>query len=138
MTVSSDCPAVTGTPLWLLRIEGVALLILAVAVYARSGSSWVMFGMLFLAPDISLAGYLLGARAGAFAYNAVHSTVLPIALALYGRLSGTDLFVNLALIWLAHIGFDRALGYGLKYEVGFGFTHLGRVGRVAKGQAGAG
>ena len=109
MTVSSDCPAVTGTPLWLLRIEGIALLVLAVAVYARSGSSWVMFAMLFLAPDISLAGYLLGSRAGAFAYNAVHSTVLPIALALYGRLSGMDLFVNLALIWLAHIGFDLSL-----------------------------
>ena len=132
MTVSSDCPAVTGTPLWLLRIEGVALLILAIAVYARGGSSWVMFVMLFLAPDISFAGYLMGARTGALAYNAVHSTVLPIALALYGRLSGMDLFVNLALIWLAHIGFDRALGYGLKYEAGFAFTHLGRVGRAAK------
>jgi Domain of unknown function (DUF4260) len=35
-----------------------------------------------------------------------------------------------ALIWLAHIGFDRALGYGLKYEVGFSFTHLGRVGKT--------
>jgi len=132
MTVSSDCPAVTGTPLWLLRIEGVALLILAIAVYARGGSSWVMFAILFLAPDISFAGYLMGARTGALAYNAVHSTVLPIALALYGRLSGMDLFVNLALIWLAHIGFDRALGYGLKYEAGFAFTHLGRVGRAAK------
>ena len=130
MTSSTECPAVTGTPLWLLRIEGVALLILAVAVFARSGSSWVLFAVLFLAPDISFAGYLLGARAGAFAYNAVHSTVLPIALALYGRLSGMDLFVNLALIWLAHIGFDRALGYGLKYEAGFGFTHLGRIGRA--------
>ena len=131
MPASSDCPAVTGTPLWLLRLEGLALFALALAVYARGESSWLLFAVLFLAPDISFAGYLLGPRAGAFAYNAVHSTVLPIALALYGRLGGMDLLVNLALIWLAHIGFDRMLGYGLKYEAGFGFTHLGRVGKAA-------
>ena len=34
-----------------------------------------------------------------------------------------------ALIWAAHIGFDRALGYGLKYPTSFGETHLGRIGR---------
>jgi hypothetical protein len=39
---------------------------------------------------------------------------------------------SVALIWLAHIGFDRALGYGLKYKAGFGFTHLGRIGPAAK------
>jgi hypothetical protein len=133
MTTSTECPAVTGTPLWLLRLEGIALLVLAVAVYARSGSSWVLLAALVLVPDISFAGYLIGPRAGAMTYNAVHSTVLPIALALYGRLSGTELCVNLALIWLAHIGVDRALGYGLKYEAGFGFTHLGRIGQAAKG-----
>jgi hypothetical protein len=31
---------------------------------------------------------------------------------------------------MAHIGIDRALGYGLKYSAGFGFTHLGRIGKV--------
>jgi hypothetical protein len=36
----------------------------------------------------------------------------------------------IAMIWLAHIGFDRALGYGLKYASGFGFTHLGRIGKL--------
>jgi hypothetical protein len=30
----------------------------------------------------------------------------------------------------AHIGIDRALGYGLKYSTGFGFTHLGRIGKT--------
>ncbi|MCS4316879.1 hypothetical protein M2407_001178 [Serratia sp. BIGb0234] len=34
-----------------------------------------------------------------------------------------------ALIWGAHIGFDRALGYGLKYASGFADTHLGGLGR---------
>ena len=101
MTASTECPAVTGTPLWLLRLEGVALLVLAVAIYARSGSSWVLFAVLFLAPDISFAGYLLGARTGAAVYNAAHVTILPIALALAGRFSGMEILVNYALIWLA-------------------------------------
>lgn len=133
MASSSDCPAVTGTPLWLLRLEGVALLVLAVAVYARTGPGWLIFAILFFAPDISFAGYLAGPRVGAFAYNTVHSTVLPIALALAGRLSGMEVLVGYALIWLAHIGFDRALGYGLKYDAGFGFTHLGRIGKAPGG-----
>jgi hypothetical protein len=37
--------------------------------------------------------------------------------------------LSLATIWIAHIGFDRALGYGLKYGSGFTHTHLGRIGR---------
>ncbi len=130
MTASSDCPAVIGTPLWLLRLEGVALLVLAVAFYAQTGQGWLIFAVLFLAPDISFAGYLAGLRIGALAYNAVHSTVLPIGLLLAGQLWSMNALTGYALIWLAHIGFDRALGYGLKYEAGFGFTHLGRIGRA--------
>ena len=34
-----------------------------------------------------------------------------------------------ALIWINHIGVDRLLGYGLKYSDGFGWTHLGRLGK---------
>ncbi len=33
------------------------------------------------------------------------------------------------MIWCAHIGFDRAFGYGLKYSAGFGFMHRGRKGQ---------
>ena len=130
MTASPDHPAVTGMPLWLLRLEGIALLVLAVVVYAGTGHGWLIFAVLFLAPDISFAGYLAGPRIGAHVYNAAHTTIFPIALALAGRLSGMEMLVGGALIWLAHIGADRALGYGLKYEAGFGFTHLGRVGKA--------
>ena len=31
----------------------------------------------------------------------------------------------LALVWLAHIGLDRLLGMGLKYNDRFAHTHLG-------------
>ncbi|MEI9990215.1 MAG: DUF4260 domain-containing protein [Rhizomicrobium sp.] len=116
----------------LLRAEGLALMAGAAALYWRVGGDWKQFAILFLVPDLSFAGYLAGPRLGAAAYNTMHSTLLPLALAALGIALNTPLATQIALIWLAHIGFDRALGYGLKYGHGFGFTHLGRMGRNAK------
>jgi hypothetical protein len=56
----------------------------------------------------------------------------PVALMTAGFAFGSPLVLSIAMIWLAHIGIDRALGYGLKYATGFGFTHLGRIGPAAK------
>jgi hypothetical protein len=39
----------------------------------------------------------------------------------------SDVAVELALVWLVHVGADRALGYGLKYPTRFEDTHLQRV-----------
>jgi len=121
--------AIEGAPRIVLRAEGAALLIIAAILYARVGESWWLFASLFLAPDLSLLGYLGGARTGAVIYNAAHTLVAPILVAIAGLLLPAFILVPLALIWTAHIGFDRLLGYGLKYAAGFGFTHLGRVGR---------
>jgi hypothetical protein len=112
-----------------LRLEGLALLLVAVALYARSGESWRLFAILFLAPDLSLLGYLFGPRIGAVFYNTAHSTLGPLALAAAGLASAQPLIAALGFIWLAHVGFDRALGYGLKYASGFRDTHLGRIGK---------
>lgn len=129
----SDHPSnsVTGGVRGLLRFEALLLLTAAVLAYAHLGLSWVLFAALFLAPDLSFAAYLFGARAGAIGYNAVHSTVGPIVLATASQLSpvhdgiaSAHMLLSIALIWFAHIGFDRALGYGLKYATGFGDTHL--------------
>ena len=126
--------AVGGIPRMILRAEGAAICALAVFLYAQSGASWWLFALLFLAPDISFLGYLGGARAGAIVYNAAHSLIGPLLLAAAGLLVPVFVLVPLSLTWTAHIGFDRALGYGLKYAAGFGYTHLGRVGRSATRQ----
>jgi hypothetical protein len=126
-----EAAAVTGAPRLILRLEGLALLIVAAVLYWRLGASWWLFAILFLAPDLSMLGYLAGGRTGAIAYNAVHTLVGPLALALAGLLYPAFELITLALIWAAHIGFDRALGFGLKYEAGFGFTHLGRIGALS-------
>jgi hypothetical protein len=117
-----------GSPVrtW-LRLEGLAALLLAAYLYAVSGASWTLFAVLFLTPDVSLAGYLAGARVGGTIYNAAHSYVGPLALA--ASLLAAGAAPALALIWVAHIGFDRMLGYGLKYPTAFADTHLGRIGR---------
>ncbi|HEX4302044.1 MAG TPA: DUF4260 domain-containing protein [Rhizomicrobium sp.] len=121
--------AVGGGARALLRLEGLGLLCGAAALYWRSGGDWRLFAALFLAPDLSFAGYLGGPRIGAAAYNAMHSTVGALLLAAAGIAFGQPLATMIALIWFAHVGFDRALGYGLKYGAGFSFTHLGRIGR---------
>lgn len=132
--MSDNLGAVTGPVRLWLRAEGVALLAAATALYAVVGGNWWHFALLFLAPDLAMLGYLRGARIGAALYNAAHSTLGPLALAGLGVAAVPEALPP-ALIWLAHIGFDRALGYGLKYGSGFGDTHMGRIGRQAVGQA---
>lgn len=130
-TGSSCDGAVIGGVRILLRVEGLALFCAATALYGVLGASWWLFALLFLAPDLSFLGYLAGARLGAVIYNAVHATIGPLLLALAGIVLSWPSAEAIALIWLAHIGIDRALGYGLKYGTGFGFTHLGAIGRDA-------
>ncbi|MEN5053453.1 DUF4260 domain-containing protein [Brevundimonas naejangsanensis] len=115
------------------RLEGLALLAIAAFSYARFGQGWGLFAVLFLAPDLSFAGYLAGPRLGALTYNLAHSLIGPLLLAGAGLVADQSLAVALALIWLAHIGFDRALGYGLKSPLDFGVTHLGLIGKARRG-----
>lgn len=117
---------------YLLRAEGMLLLVCATALYWRAGDDWSLFAALFLAPDLGFLGYLAGPRLGAAAYNMMHSTCGPLLLGAAGVALNLHLAFSIALIWLAHVGFDRVLGYGLKYARGFGFTHLGRIGRAAR------
>jgi len=121
---------VAGATRALLRLEGLALLAAASTFYAQGGGDWKLFAMLFLAPDLSLVAYAFGPRFGALAYNAAHSTIGALALLAAGKIADAPLAAPLALIWLAHIGFDRALGYGLKYTRGFRETHLGPLART--------
>jgi Domain of unknown function (DUF4260) len=116
--------------LFLLRCEGLAVAAITALLYARSGASWWLFAALWLAPDLSMLGYLISPCRGARIYNAFHTYVVPGSLALCALVLHTGgLFVPIALVWINHIGVDRLCGYGLKYGEGFGWTHLGRIGK---------
>ncbi len=130
----SDAPAraaAAGGVVSLLRLEGLAALAAAASAYAWLGGSWPLFALLLFAPDLAMIGYRFGPAVGAAAYNAAHTYLAPAALGAAGLAFGAATMQALALIWIAHIGLDRALGYGLKYATGFGDTHLGHKGRGA-------
>ena len=111
----------------LLRLEGLAVLIAAIASYSHlNGNGW-LFALLLLAPDLSALGYLKDNRTGAMFYNVVHSYLLPGVMLVGALAANWETGVLLVIIWFAHIGMDRVFGYGLKYSTEFKDTHLGRV-----------
>jgi len=120
-----------GSVRLILRFEGLVVLASASTAYATVSGDWLVFALLFLTPDLSMFGYLASRSIGAICYNVGHSYISPAAIALFGVVAGAPNAYGLALIWIAHIGFDRMLGYGLKYTSGFGDTHLGVVGKRA-------
>jgi hypothetical protein len=119
---------VTGVPRRWLRLEGAVLVAGALIAYSPTGQPWWLVPLALLVPDVLMVGYLRGSRLGAQLYNLAHSTVLPAAMIAFGWWQTRPLVLALGLIWLAHVGFDRLLGYGLKYDDHFQHTHLGHLG----------
>jgi hypothetical protein len=114
-----------GAPKLLLRLEGAAACAAAVYFYVYLSGGWSLFALLFFAPDIFMLGYLAGPSIGSAVYNIGHTYLSPVALALLGLVLGQPMLLLVALIWVSHVGFDRAVGYGLKYKTSFQHTHLG-------------
>lgn len=108
----------------LLHLEGAAVVAVSLLAYHWIAGSWLLFAILFLTPDLSMIGYLANPRLGATTYNAVHTYVAPLILAAFGYAANHPTIFSIALIWTAHIGLDRMLGYGLKYASRFKDTHL--------------
>ena len=123
---------ISGTTI-ILRLEGLLLALACLWLFSLFHQSWWLFAVLILAPDLSMLGYLAGPKVGAAIYNAVHSWVTVVALFFFAFYpgAGSTLLLSLPFILGAHIGFDRALGFGLKHATGFKDTHLGRIGRTA-------
>ena len=111
-------------PAVLLRVEGIAILVVILLLYGHIHARWTLFAILFLAPDLSFLGYLLSTRAGTSLYNLAHTETTPGLLLAAWVLTSRPTLLPLALIWMAHIAFDRLLGYGLKYPTHFKDTHM--------------
>ena len=126
---------VTGQPRTYLRLEGLAVFAASLLFYRWRIDPWTTFLLLFLVPDLSMLGYLAGPAVGARLYNVAHNYVGPLFLACWSIGLGVEHYVMYALIWTAHIGFDRMLGFGLKYPTAFADTHLGRLSARARGGA---
>jgi hypothetical protein len=114
-------------PNLLLRLEGLTVLVIAILGYVRLEGSGLLFIALLLVPDLSALGYLVNTRLGSLSYNAVHTYVFPALLAVLGLALAQPLALQISLIWFAHIGVDRVLGFGLKYPTVFNDTHFQHV-----------
>lgn len=121
------------TPVQWQRLEGAGVALAALAVAGILGNDWPwwLWPLAVVLPDLSIAGYALGPRIGAAVYNALHLYATGLIVTFAGVLFLAQMpgLVAVGLCWLAHVGIDRALGYGLKAATGFKDTHLGRIGR---------
>ena len=112
-----------------LRLEGAAAFIAGLALYGWLGGPWLVVLPLLLLPDASAIGYLRGPRVGAFTYNVVHNWALGLAVLGVGLAANVAPVAIAGAILIAHVGMDRAAGYGLKLSTSFQDTHMGRIGR---------
>lgn len=111
----------------LLHVEGLAVFALCLYFYWLNDLSWLLFLLLILAPDLSMAGYIINNRNGAFIYNIFHTYTLSLSAVLLGWLLSNPTVLAVGLIWTAHIGMDRMVGYGLKYPSDFKHNHLNQM-----------
>lgn len=114
-------------PSALLRLEGLVLFAVSVALFFHLGGALWRFLLLLLVPDLTMIGYARNVRIGAVIYNAGHTLAVPVALGGAALVANRPDIVPFILIWTAHIGMDRMLGYGLKYPTYFADTHLQRL-----------
>ncbi|MGB1285381.1 MAG: DUF4260 domain-containing protein [Aggregatilineales bacterium] len=114
-------------PRILLHLEGAAVLLTALVLYSQHSGDWLVFALLLFVPDVSMVGYLMNKKMGAMLYNGVHTYPVPLVIIGTGLALTQPMIMSVGLILLAHIGIDRMVGYGLKYETDFKDTHMGRI-----------
>lgn len=112
-----------------IRLEELGLFVLAIYLFSLLYFEWWWFLVLVLAPDLSMVGYLGGNKSGAFLYNFFHHKGIAIAVYLAGIYFHNEVIQLIGIILFAHASMDRIFGYGLKYDSGFKFTHLGEIGK---------
>ena len=112
----------------ILKLEETLMFVLGIYLFSLLDYQWWWFLVLILAPDIGMLGYLFGNKIGAFCYNAFHHKGLAIAIYLVGIYLSLPLLQLAGIILFSHASMDRIVGYGLKFESGFKYTHLGEIG----------
>lgn len=122
-----------------LKLEELAMWVGCILLLYVSQVDWWWYGLMFLGPDVSMLGYLVNTKVGAWSYNLLHHKgvaivifLLGLTIQLPGDVQNKDWLINLGIILFGHSSMDRFFGYGLKYENGFKFTHLGKIGKSAK------
>ena len=123
---------VTSKPRLWLRLDALTLLVASLLLFATTHEPWWLVPLIILLPDVFMVGYLRDTRLGALTYNVGHTYLLPATVTLLALAGHHPLVLAIGLLWLGHIGMDRVLGYGLKYDSAFRHTHLGDLGQTSQ------
>lgn len=121
-----------------LKLEELALFLLGIFLFSQLSFPWWWFLVLILTPDIGMLGYLFGNKAGAISYNIFHHRGIAVAIYLIGVYTQSEITQFIGVILFSHAAMDRIFGYGLKYDKGFRFTHLGEIGNDPSTGSGSG
>jgi hypothetical protein len=112
----------------LIKLEELGMLLLSIAALSSHHPAWWIYLLLAFGPDISMLGYFFGNKAGAASYNLFHHKGIAIAIYVGGLFYNNETLILSGIILFGHASMDRIFGYGLKYDQGFKFTHLGEIG----------
>ncbi|MEO9891670.1 DUF4260 domain-containing protein [Aurantibacter sp.] len=112
----------------LIKLEEFLLFIFGIYLFNLLDYQWWWFLVLLLTPDIGMLGYLINNKVGAFSYNLFHHRALAVIFYLLGIYLSEPILQLIGVMLFSHIAMDRIFGYGLKYDKGFKFTHLGEIG----------
>lgn len=124
-----SCAPIKTTMKNLIRLEDAAKLVAAVYFSAEIGFGPLTFLLFILVPDVSMIGYLINTKVGAYLYNIAHHQGIALVVLLIGYLTNQPETTFAGLILFGHSAMDRMFGYGLKYTDDFKHTHLGWIGK---------
>jgi len=114
---------------FLLKLENLAMFLLFFALlFHQLDNKWWLALLLLFTPDVGMIGYIINPKVGAYTYNFLHNMVVSVILLAVGHFVKQDILIVIAFVMLAHLFFDRFMGYGLKYTDSFKNTHLGAIG----------
>jgi hypothetical protein len=119
----------------ILQLENLAGFLFSIYVFSLLSYPWWVYLLLFLTPDLSILGYVVGPRVGAFTYNLIHHKAVSLALIVLGSVLSVPVISLAGAVLLGHSSLDRVMGYGLKYNDSFKHTHLGPIGRETRHSA---
>lgn len=109
------------------KLEGIVVFLFCLYFYNQLESSWLMFVLLWIVPDVSMVGYLKNSKLGAMTYNLAHNFIASLLLVALGIFLENSIIISLGIIWTSHVALDRFLGFGLKYENSFKETHVQKL-----------
>lgn len=112
----------------LLKLEEVGQFLLSIILFNQLNYAWWVFPVCFLLPDLSMIGYLVNTKIGAWLYNFFHHKFVAIAVLILGFWLDKSAIMLTGIILFGHSAMDRIFGYGLKFNDNFKHTHLGWIG----------